>query len=102
MIFKTQKEAMDHFYQEMEKCTCSSSFSHLFKRTGPDRGEIDLKESKKYFKNLSDGEKIMFSFFTNVFLGRDEYKLSIIDAVDRLDDTNRILIAKWFADPYFP
>ncbi len=102
MQSRTHAEVVDRFFTDLKSCNCSDVFAKFFTRISPEGGELDLEAVKKYFKTCSSGEKIMLSFFGNIFLGRDEYELKLTQAVGRLDETNRLIIAKWMANPYWP
>jgi hypothetical protein len=51
---------------------------------------------------FSHGERIMATFFRNVWTGRDLPPLGLIDTVNTLDSDDLAVIIGWMRDPFFP
>ncbi|MCB1695242.1 MAG: hypothetical protein KDI34_03360 [Halioglobus sp.] len=51
---------------------------------------------------LSHGEKLMATFFRNVWTGGDRPPLGLIEAVNTLDTEDLSVIIGWMRDPFFP
>ncbi len=50
---------------------------------------------------LSSGEKILMTFFLSVWFGRN-VNFDITRAAGILSTENKMVIAKWFLDPFWP
>jgi hypothetical protein len=51
---------------------------------------------------FSHGEQIMATFFRNVWAGRDQSPLGLIDAASTLGHEDLAIIIGWLRDPFFP
>ncbi|MCW8114224.1 hypothetical protein [Yersinia intermedia] len=69
-----------------------------------DKQKMDLNVNKlnASITTMSHGERIMAQFFVSLWLGSNDNRFDILDAAAVLDKNERIVIAKWLTDPFWP
>ena len=69
-----------------------------------EKKESLIKQAESHFIDdlpLSSGEKILMTFFLSVWFGRN-VNFDITRAAGVLSTENKMVIAQWFLDPFWP
>lgn len=94
---KTMKtDAYQRFWDMLDQCPRLSPYWNR------ERKEFDRDNFDQDFGVMSSGEKYMGYFFTMVWDHVNRIEFDVIGAVQTLDSRNRMIIANWISDPFFP
>lgn len=78
------------------------AYPNLQKYWDLEKNECDVDALKAAFGTMAHGEKIMAQFIAAVWFGRNELGFDITDAAATLDDEEKLLIANWLREPFWP
>lgn len=87
------------FFELVQQSNCADTIMAFF---DIEARQIKLEQVESGMTPLSHGEQIMLMFFTNLWLNRNHFPFSMIDAAQTLDQHNRELISDWLAEPFWP
>ncbi|MFC4347081.1 hypothetical protein ACFO5Q_04425 [Kordiimonas lipolytica] len=79
-----------------------SSCPELFEFWDFSEGSMKADELSDAIGYMSRGEQIMAKFFAAVWWGKNSWNFDLIEAAGSLDRSNREIVSKWLADPFWP
>ncbi len=67
-----------------------------------DRAELKQDMARRYLATASHGEAVMCRFAIAVWLGQNDFQFDLIDAAGALERDQRLVVAAWLVDPFWP
>ncbi len=63
---------------------------------------VNNEAVQSYISTASHGQAIMCRFAVAVWFNKNRFEFDFIDAAGVLDQKDRLAIAKWFLEPFWP
>ncbi len=94
----------------MELSPSQSRFYQLLNKYAPylltlwdwQKAELKLEMAQRYLATASHGEAVMCRFAVAVWLGQNDFQFDLVDAAGALEREQRLVVAAWLVDPFWP